>query len=295
MRWVGVFLGLFLLARPSGFLDGTSAHEAACPFFHVAEPEGGSVNTSIPNATYFSETSFFVQKYNTSTSSWDDVIYSSEDDSQNVRSSFKETLSFSGGYFKMENVSKGAEGVYRIQGEMYRKCVAIVNLTVVESSSIPPTVSGTSGAEEEPRSETKAEEPASWNLRMILLVVAAVVGVLLVCVVLLVLLYKCEFQKAREKVSANLRLIFSKPTHLSQEPGSPQDSQEYELPAVHDWDGDQAQGTRNRNRDPALENGEGDLLMEDRRFTQETRERDPLGGDTGPAQGTGVALPTLQD
>ncbi|XP_044840020.1 uncharacterized protein LOC123346609 [Mauremys mutica] len=301
MRWVGVFLGLFLLARPSGFLDGTSAHEAACPFFHVAEPEGGSVNTSIPNATYFSETSFFVQKYNTSTSSWDDVIYSSEDDSQNVRSSFKETLSFSGGYFKMENVSKGAEGVYRIQGEMYRKCVAIVNLTVVESSSIPPTVSGTSGAEEEPRSETKAEEPASWNLLTILLVVAAVV-VLLVCVVLLVLLCKYGFQKAREKVSANLRHVFRKVlTRLSsnpassQQPRSPQDSQEYELTDVHDWDGDQAQGTRNRNRDPAPENGEGDLLMEDRRFTQETRERDPLCEDTGPAQGTGVALPIVQD
>ncbi|XP_039373031.1 uncharacterized protein LOC120392382 [Mauremys reevesii] len=298
MWWIGVFLGLFLLARPSGFLDGTSAREA-CPIVHVAEPEGGSVNISIPNATYISETSFFVQKYDTSTSSWDDVTYFSEEDSQNVRSSFKETLSFSGGYFKMENVSKGAEGVYRIQDEMYKKCVAIVNLTVVEPSSIPPTVSGTSGAEEEPRSETKAEEPESWNLLTILLVlgvvVAAVVGVLLVCVVLLVLLYKCEFQKAREKVSAYLRLIFSKPTHLSHEPGSPQDSQEYELPAVHDWDGDQAQGTRNRNRDPALENDEGDLLMEDRCFTQETRERDPLGGDTSPAQGTRVALPTLQE
>ncbi|KAM9119400.1 uncharacterized protein ACDP82_015817 isoform 1-T1 [Pangshura tecta] len=156
MWWVGVFLGLFLLACPSGFLDGTSAHKA-CPTVHVAEPEGGSVNTSIPNATYFSKTSFFVQKYNTSTLSWDDVVYSSEDDSQNVRSSFKETLSFSGGYFKMENVSKGAEGVYKVQDEMYRKCVAIVNLTVEEPSSIPPTVSGTSGAEEEPRNQTKGE------------------------------------------------------------------------------------------------------------------------------------------
>nr|XP_032643749.1 uncharacterized protein LOC116829173 isoform X2 [Chelonoidis abingdonii] len=235
-----------------------------------------------------------MQKYNTSTSSWEDVIYSSDEDSQNVLSSFKETLSFSGGYFKMENVSKGAEGVYRIQGEMYKKCVAIVKLIVVEPSSIPPAVSGTSGAEEEPRNEIKGEEPVSWNLLMILLVlgvvVAAAVGVLLV------LLYKRGFQKAREKMSAYPGLLFSKLlTHRSQEPGSLQDSQEYELTTVCDGDGDQDQGTRNRNRDPALENGEGDLLMENRRFTQETRKRDPLGGDTGQAQGTGVALPILQD
>lgn len=31
----------------------------------------------------------------------------------------------------MENVSKGTEGVYRIPGEMYRKCVAVINFTVV--------------------------------------------------------------------------------------------------------------------------------------------------------------------
>ncbi|XP_037770980.1 uncharacterized protein LOC119567769 isoform X3 [Chelonia mydas] len=165
MPWVGVFLGLFLLGRPSGCLDGTSARED-CLIVHVAEPEGSSVNTSIPNATYVSETSFFVQKYNTSSSSWQDVIYSSNEGSQTVLSSFKETLSFSGGYFKMENVSKGADGVYRIQDEMYRKCVAVVNFTVVEPSSFPPTVSGTSGAEEEARDEAKGDEPASWNRLM---------------------------------------------------------------------------------------------------------------------------------
>ncbi|TFJ97371.1 dynein regulatory complex protein 1 [Platysternon megacephalum] len=280
MRWVGVFLGLFLLACPSGFLDGTSAREAcpigeACPIVPVAEPEGGSVNISILNAAYISEMSFIVQKCNTSTSSWEDVIYSSDEDSQKFLSSFKETLSFSGGDFKMENVSKGAEGVYMIQDEMYRKCVAIVNVTVVEPSSIPPTVSGTSSAEEEPRNESKGEEPASWNLLMILPVVVAVV-VAAVVGVLLVLLCKYGFPKAREKVSAYLRLVFSKlPTLLSlnpaasQQPRSRQDSQEYELTKV----GDQAQGTRNRNRDPALENDEGDLLMVDRRFTQETREK----------------------
>ncbi|XP_037770978.1 uncharacterized protein LOC119567769 isoform X2 [Chelonia mydas] len=134
MPWVGVFLGLFLLGRPSGCLDGTSARED-CLIVHVAEPEGSSVNTSIPNATYVSETSFFVQKYNTSSSSWQDVIYSSNEGSQTVLSSFKETLSFSGGYFKMENVSKGADGVYRIQDEMYRKCVAVVNFTVSPAHS----------------------------------------------------------------------------------------------------------------------------------------------------------------
>ncbi|CAM5105062.1 unnamed protein product [Natator depressus] len=117
----------------------------------------------------------------------------------------------------------------------------------------------------------------------------AVVGVL-------ALLYLCGFWKGRGKVFAYSRLVFRKLlTHPSQQPGRPQDSQESELPAVCDRDGDQAQGTRNRNRDPALENGEGDLLMEDRRFTQEPRERDPLGGDTGVAQETGVALPILQD
>lgn len=31
MRWVGVFLGLFLLARPSGFLDGTSGKRFHLP------------------------------------------------------------------------------------------------------------------------------------------------------------------------------------------------------------------------------------------------------------------------
>ncbi|CAM4563046.1 unnamed protein product [Lepidochelys kempii] len=159
MPWVRVFLGLFLLGRPSGFLDDTSARED-CLIVHVAEPEGSSVNTSIPNASSISETSFFVQKYNTS-SSWEDVIYSSNEGSQTVLSSFKETLSFSGGYFKMENVSKGAEGVYRIQDEMYRKCVAVVNFTVVEPSSFPPTVSGTSGTEEEARDEAKGDGKAS--------------------------------------------------------------------------------------------------------------------------------------
>ncbi|CAM5098655.1 unnamed protein product, partial [Natator depressus] len=178
-------------------------------------------------------------------------------------------LSFSGGYFKMENVSKGAEGVYRIQDEMYRKCVAVVNFTVVEPSSFPPTVSGTSGAEEEARDEAKGDEPASWNRPMVCGVVA-VGGVL-------VLLYLCGFWKGRRKVFAYSQLVFRKLlTHPSQQPGSPQDSQESELPAGCDRDGAQAQGTRNRNRDPALENGEGDLLMEDRRFTQEPRERDPL-------------------
>ncbi|XP_073167302.1 uncharacterized protein [Lepidochelys kempii] len=134
MPWVRVFLGLFLLGRPSGFLDDTSARED-CLIVHVAEPEGSSVNTSIPNASSISETSFFVQKYNTS-SSWEDVIYSSNEGSQTVLSSFKETLSFSGGYFKMENVSKGAEGVYRIQDEMYRKCVAVVNFTVSQRPGV---------------------------------------------------------------------------------------------------------------------------------------------------------------
>ncbi|XP_008174759.2 uncharacterized protein LOC103306935 [Chrysemys picta bellii] len=290
MWWVGVFLGLFLLACPSGFLDGTSARKA-CPTVPVAEPEGGSVNISIPNAAYFSETSFIVQKYNASTSSWDDVIYSSDEDFQKFLSSYKETLSFSGGYFKMENVSKGAGGVYRIQDEMYRKCVAVINLTVLEPSSFPPTVSGTSSAEEEPHDETKGEEPVSWNLSTILLVVAAVVGV-----PLLVLLCKCGFQKARGKVSAYLPRVFNKlQPHVSQKPESPQDSQEYELPAVCGRDGDQAQRTGNRNGDPAPENGEGDLLMGVRCFTQETREKDPLGGDTGPAQETGVALQPSQD
>ncbi|CAM4558049.1 unnamed protein product [Lepidochelys kempii] len=172
MPWVGVFLGLFLPARPSGFLDGTSGkrfHLPSGPFtredcliVQVAEPEGSSVNTSIPNATYVSETSFFVQKYNISTSSWEDVIYSSDGASQTVLSSFQETLSFSGGYFKMENLSKGAEGVYRIQGEMYRKCVAVVvNFTVVD--------------------------PVSWN-RLMVLGVVAVVGVI-------VLLYQCGLWK----------------------------------------------------------------------------------------------------
>ncbi|CAM2101728.1 unnamed protein product [Caretta caretta] len=130
-------------------------------------------------------------------------------------------------------------------------------------------------------------EPASWN-RLLVRGVVAVVGVL-------VSLYECGFWKGRGKVFAYSRLVFRKLlTHPSQQPGSPQDSQESELPAVCDRDGDQAQGTRNRNRDPALENGEGDLLMEDRRFTQEPRGRDPLGGDTGVAQETGVALPILQ-
>ncbi|CAM5157721.1 unnamed protein product [Eretmochelys imbricata] len=157
------------------------------------------------------------------------------------------------GYSKMENVSKGAEGVYRIQGEMYRKCVAVVNFTVVEPSSFPPTVSGTSGAEEEARDETKKDEPASWN-RLLVRGVVAAVGVL-------VSLYECGFWKGRGKVFAYSRLIFRKLlTHPSQQPGSQQDSQESELPAVCDRDGDQAQGTRNRNRDPALENGEGDLF-----------------------------------
>ncbi|XP_073167299.1 uncharacterized protein [Lepidochelys kempii] len=266
MPWVRVFLGLFLLGRPSGFLDDTSARED-CLIVHVAEPEGSSVNTSIPNASSISETSFFVQKYNTS-SSWEDVIYSSNEGSQTVLSSFKETLSFSGGYFKMENVSKGAEGVYRIQDEMYRKCVAVVNFTVVE--------------------------PASWS-RLLVLGVMAVVGVVGV-VGVLVSLYLCGFWKGRGKAFAYSQLVFWKVlTHPSPQPGSPQDSQESELPAVCDRDGDQAQGTRNRNRDPALENGEGDLLMEDRRFTLEPRERGPLGGDTGVAQETGVALPVLQD
>ncbi|KAG6923434.1 zinc finger protein 501-like, partial [Chelydra serpentina] len=269
-----------------------TAHED-CPTVHVSEPEGGSVNISIPNATDGSETAFFVQKYNTSTSSGEDVLYSSDGDSQKFLSSFKETLSLSGGYFKVENVSKEAEGVYRIQGQMYRKCVAFVNLTVLEPSSFPPSVSGVSGAEEQPCNETKGEEPASRNLLMMLGVVLG--GVTVVGVLLLVLLCKCRFRKARE-VLAYLRHSFSKlRPRLSQHSGSPQDSQEYELTAVCDRNGDQARGTRNRNQDPALENGEGDLLMEDRRFTQEIRERDPLGGDTGPTQETGVALPTLQD
>ncbi|CAM5097556.1 unnamed protein product [Natator depressus] len=226
MRWVGVFLGLFLLALPSGFLDGTSASEDYL-IVQVAEPEGSSVNTSIPNATYVSQTSFFVRKYNTSTSLWEDVVYSSDGGSQTVLSSFQETLSFFGGYFKMENVSKGTEGVYRIPGEMYRKCVAVINFTVVE--------------------------PASWY-RLMVRGVVAVVGVL-------VLLYLCGFWKGRRKVFAYPRLVFRKLlTHPSQQPGSRQDSQESELPAVCDRDGDQAQGTRNRNCDPALENGEGDLF-----------------------------------
>ncbi|CAM5156974.1 unnamed protein product [Eretmochelys imbricata] len=54
-------------------------------------------------------------------------------------------------------MSKGAERVNWIQGEMYRKCVAVVNFTVMEPSSFPPTVSGTSGAEEEARDETKGD------------------------------------------------------------------------------------------------------------------------------------------
>ncbi|CAM4665985.1 unnamed protein product [Caretta caretta] len=130
-------------------------------------------------------------------------------------------------------------------------------------------------------------EPASWN-RLLVRGVVAVVGVL-------VLLYRCGFWKGRGKVFAYSQLVFRKLlTHPSPQPGSRQDSQEPELPAVCDRDGDQAQGTRNRNQDPALENGEGDLLMEDRRFPQEPRGRGPLGGDTGVAQETGAALPILQ-
>ncbi|CAM4665971.1 unnamed protein product [Caretta caretta] len=130
-------------------------------------------------------------------------------------------------------------------------------------------------------------EPASWN-RLLVRGVVAVVGVL-------VLLYRCGFWKGRGKVFAYSQLVFRKLlTHPSPQPGSRQDSQEPELPAVCDRDGDQAQGTRNRNHDPALENGEGDLLMEDRRFPQEPRGRGPLGGDTGVAQETGAALPILQ-
>ncbi|CAM5158343.1 unnamed protein product [Eretmochelys imbricata] len=96
-------------------------------------------------------------------------------------------------------------------------------------------------------------KPASWN-RLLVRGVVAAVGVL-------ILLYLCGFWKGRGKVFAYSRLVVRKLlTHPSPQPGSRQDSQESELPVVCDRDGDQAQGTRNRNRDPALEKDEGDLF-----------------------------------
>ncbi|XP_067386186.1 uncharacterized protein [Emydura macquarii macquarii] len=247
---------------PSGLSDDIPA----CRNFSMAVPAGDSGNISIPVPHSILTPSFFVQKYNTTTSSWEDVILSSDEGSEKLLSSFKETLSFSGGYFKIENASKGAEGCYRILDDMYKNCLAVVNMTV------------------------QVPESGSW----ILSVVPLPLLLLLLLGVVLVLLYKCVFMKSRGKVFAYPQQLLSKMTHFSRSAGrdqqseSSQDSQESEelTRLARDKDRDQALGIRERNGDPAPENGEGDLLTGDRDLTQEPREMDPLAEDTDLAQGT---------
>ncbi|XP_074873368.1 uncharacterized protein LOC142024920 [Carettochelys insculpta] len=306
MGRIGMFLVLFSLVHPAGFLDGTLAREP-CPNVPVVVPTGGSVNRSILNTTNISRTSFKVQKYNTSTASWEDVIFSWVQGSYKSLSSFKDDLTFKDGYFVVQNVSLETDGHYRIVGTLNNQCVAIINLTVLDTRSLLPLVSGITTVTEEPRNVTKGEEPGS---RIFLWLLAAGVGVL---GTVLAILCTYGLMRVRKKASSHLEGLCNKLPHFlryaanPQQPGSaPAPQESNELTSANVRDGDPAQGAGKRYRDSALEIDEEDLLLVDREPTREPRERgslardvrltrgtglrgkDPLAGNTGLAQGSGL-------
>ncbi|XP_075769921.1 uncharacterized protein LOC142823203 [Pelodiscus sinensis] len=221
MRRAGVFAVLLSLAA---VLDGPSAHKACLnvPPEVKTVSEGSTVSIFRLNTTNITETSFFVQKYNSSTLQWENVIYASSQGTQKLLSSFKETFSFSGGDLRMEHVSQDAVGEYKIQDHMTEQCVAIINVTLVEPSSSLPLESRIT---REPHHRTNRSEPGLWNFVQIPGAVAAAVVLLFVWLI-------CQFMKYRRTVSAYLQAIFTKLTHFWQhaaatkQPGSAQNSQE---------------------------------------------------------------------
>ncbi|XP_030399434.1 killer cell lectin-like receptor subfamily F member 1 [Gopherus evgoodei] len=96
--------------------------------------EGGSVH--IPLHTV--ETSFHVYRLDGSASRWEEILVSLDGISQPPRIPFPEKISVSSRGFEVQHTSRGVEGSYQVVSMVTGKCVAHIDLAVLEPTPSPP-------------------------------------------------------------------------------------------------------------------------------------------------------------